>query len=122
MVSTDGYNGGEVQELASALAYLHRQGVVHGDVKGANMLVSRDIKILLCDFGLAKIIGSTTSTSCTGLGTLRWQAPELWDDSPKTYKSDVYAFGFTVYEVSLVRYYVQNLAAYYAVPFKFIRS
>lgn len=63
------------------------------------MLVSHDTHILLCDFGLAKIIGSTTSTSRVGLGTLRWQAPELWDGSSKAYESDVYAFGFTIYEV-----------------------
>lgn len=85
--------------MASALAYLHKEGVVHGDVKGANMLVSRDVKILLCDFGLAKIVGSATSTARSGMGTFLWQAPELLEGGPKTFESDVYAFGITIYQV-----------------------
>lgn len=83
-----------------AFAYLHGQGVVHGDLKGSNMLVSASVSILLCDFGLAKIVDIITSTSRAGMGTLRWQAPELMNGASKTPKSDVYAFGLTVYEVS----------------------
>lgn len=82
------------------MAYLHEKGVVHGDVKGANVLISAAVGILLCDFGLAKMVDASTSTSCAGLGTLRWQAPEIIDGASKSFGSDVYAFGLTIYEVS----------------------
>lgn len=90
-----------MRELASALAYLHAQGIIHGDIKGANVLVATGAKILVCDFGLAKMVDTKTPTSRVGLGTLRWLAPELLDSASKTFKSDVYAFGLTTYEVSL---------------------
>lgn len=89
-----------MQELATALAYLHAQGVVHGDLKGSNALVSAEpVSILLCDFGLSKMVDTKTSTSRSGLGTLRWQAPELMNESSKSFQTDVYAFGMMTYEV-----------------------
>lgn len=82
------------------MEYLHDKDVIHGDVKGANALVSSDTRLLLCDFGLAKPAGSVTSSSLAGKGSLRWQAPELMGQEPtKTFKSDVYAFAMTIFEV-----------------------
>ncbi len=63
------------------------------------MLVSAKVSILLCDFGLAKMVDTNTSTSRAGLGTLRWQAPELMAGTSKGFQTDVYAFGLTIYEV-----------------------
>lgn len=54
----------------------------------------------MCDLGLAKIADTSTSSSHVGLGTIPWQAPELMMGGSKTFQSDVYAFGLTVYEVS----------------------
>lgn len=68
-------------------------------MKGSNMLVSDSIEVLLCDFGLAKIAGSSTASWLAGHGSLPWQAPELFDGASKTFQSDVYAFGMTVYQV-----------------------
>lgn len=84
------------------MAYLHRSGVIHGDIKGTNILVSETVHALLCDFGLTKFATSNTSTALKSAGSLRWQAPELWDENrPKTYQSDTYAFGMTVTEVRI---------------------
>lgn len=88
------------------MAYLHEMGVVHGDVKGGNVLVSSNLHALLCDFGLAKTVDATTSTSLKGAGTVRWQAPELFNDAPRSFKTDVYAFGMTIYEVNLFAYVI----------------
>lgn len=88
-----------LRETADAIRYLHSQNVVHGDIKGTNILVSDDAHVLLCDFGLAKTIGSNTSGSVKGAGSLRWMSPELWDNEPRTFASDVYAFGMTIAEV-----------------------
>lgn len=87
-------------EVAEALAYLHRSGVIHGDLKAANVLVSNEIHALLCDFGLTKYATSSTSSALKGAGSLRWQNPELWDG--ETLQSDTYAFGMTIAEVYIL--------------------
>ncbi|KAG8971871.1 hypothetical protein FRC05_010538 [Tulasnella sp. 425] len=88
-----------LRETADAIQYLHRQNVIHGDIKGTNILISEDAHVLLCDFGLTKMIDSRTSTCAKGAGSVRWMSPELWDNEPRTFESDVYAFGMTIAEV-----------------------
>ncbi|KAG8954581.1 hypothetical protein FRC04_011014, partial [Tulasnella sp. 424] len=86
-------------EIAEGLAYLHQFGIIHGDLKGNNVLISGGYHVLLCDFGLAKHVTSRTSTSLRGVGSIPWQSPELLQDAcRRTFQSDVYAFGITVYE------------------------
>lgn len=86
-------------EIADAVRYLHETNIVHGDIKGSNVLVDDDIHCLLCDFGLSKVAPSRTSTGMQGAGTLRWQSPELWTGGAKSFSSDTYAFAMTVVEV-----------------------
>ncbi|KIO22667.1 hypothetical protein M407DRAFT_78998 [Tulasnella calospora MUT 4182] len=86
-------------ETAVAIEYLHQKSMVHGDIKASNLLISDDDHVLLCDFGLTKPICMQTSTAMKGSGTVRWQSPELWDNEPKTFKSDVYAFSMTIVEL-----------------------
>ncbi|KIO19735.1 hypothetical protein M407DRAFT_222274 [Tulasnella calospora MUT 4182] len=86
-------------ETSDAVGYLHRENIVHGDVKAGNLLISDEGHVLLCDFGLAKSTYAQTSTALKGAGTLRWQSPELWDNEPRTFASDVYAFSMTIVEV-----------------------
>lgn len=93
----------QIYEIADGLAYLHAQGIVHGDVKGENVLIASDLTVRLCDFGLAKIVNSATNPSLAGVGSLRWQAPELFSRASRTPKSDVYAFGLTISEVRSIR-------------------
>ena len=99
------YHATQIQEAAAGIAYLHRSGIVHGDIKGANILVSDDVHSLLCDFGLAREQQNNTSTEMQGIGTVRWQSPELLrSGAGKTFKSDIWAFAMTIYEVRLVHH------------------
>ncbi|KAG9041430.1 hypothetical protein FS837_012277 [Tulasnella sp. UAMH 9824] len=108
-----------IRDLARGLNYLHQQGVVHGDIKGSNILVSSSIPVygLVADFGLAKLEDTQTVTSQQGAGTPRWQSPELFYGGPRTFKSDVYAFGMTVYEIVSGRLPFMDVPTY-AVFFK----
>lgn len=64
------------------------------------MLISKDEHVLICDFGLAKHVTSRTATTLRGVGSLAWQSPEMLHNAEgKSFASDVYAFGITVYEV-----------------------
>ncbi|KAG8885848.1 hypothetical protein FRB98_001561 [Tulasnella sp. 332] len=96
-----------VRQVAEGLVYLHAQSppVIHGDLKGANVLISRTFDAALCDFGLAKLLQdcpSSFTTSNVGMGTLRWCAPELLMEGceKKTQASDVWAFAALALEIN----------------------
>ncbi|KAJ7625897.1 hypothetical protein FB45DRAFT_1030228 [Roridomyces roridus] len=85
-----------VFDIALGLQHLHSWKLVHGDLKGVNVLVTRSGRAVLADFGLSSVTDSkvllfSSSTVKTG-GTMRWQAPELLRGDPNSFASDVYAF------------------------------
>ncbi|KAG8902679.1 hypothetical protein FRB99_004268 [Tulasnella sp. 403] len=88
-------------ETADALVYLHGKLIIHGDVQATNILVSNDNPphALMCDFGRSRPTGIPTAPGLKGAGMVKWQAPELWDNQPKSFKSDVFSFGITIYEI-----------------------
>lgn len=80
----------------------HSQGKVHGDLKGANVLVSGNRTPMLADFGNASLTGSTVSFTTTAAISFspRWTAPEILDESnPHRRAGDVYGLGMTILEV-----------------------
>ena len=82
------------------MKYLHRHRFVHGDIKAENVLISSDGGALLCDLGLARFKELQTSVAQKGAGSTRWQSPEVMKGESKSFESDVYAFGMTIYEVT----------------------
>ncbi|KAI6130888.1 kinase-like domain-containing protein [Pisolithus thermaeus] len=87
-----------LEDITSGLYYLHSHDlgpIVHGDLKGLNVLVSSDRRALLSYFGLSTLNISTFSMSIDTPrgGSCHWMAPELLDDCPASTASDVWAFG-----------------------------
>ncbi|KAG6330270.1 hypothetical protein ID866_8821 [Astraeus odoratus] len=103
-----------IRGIASGLQYLHnrKEGmVVHGDMKGVNVLVSNEGEALLTDFGLSCLTNSsfTMTASTPKGGALRWCAPELLDDADPSAKADIWAFGMTALELFTRREPYQGL-------------
>jgi hypothetical protein len=91
-------------ETATGVAYLHLSDVaiVHGDMKASNVLLTTDRSVRIADFGLAEAKDrSKTSSRIAGPSgfTTRWTAPEILKGEPKSFASDVFALGMTMYEI-----------------------
>ena len=89
-----------LHDVGSALAYAHRQGVVHRDVKPSNILIDGDGRAVVTDFGIAKVAGTTTYTK-TGavIGTPSYISPEQCSVGAATGQSDQYALGVVAFEL-----------------------
>ncbi len=88
-------------QIARALDYAHKKGVLHRDVKPGNVRVLEDDRIKILDFGIAKLTGAETQITRTGriLGTAGYLAPEQLEGEPVDARSDVFSFGVLAYEL-----------------------
>src|SRR5437588_12024423 len=87
------------EQLCRALAHAHAQRVVHRDVKPANVLISRDGRVKVGDFGIARLAEGSTDGGGTIAGTPRYMAPEQAQGRPTTAATDVYGAGVVLYEM-----------------------
>ncbi|KAF9189540.1 hypothetical protein BGZ51_005613 [Haplosporangium sp. Z 767] len=87
-----------ITQVLDGLVYLHDQGVIHRDIKGANILATKDGLVKLADFGVATLsndVGGDMSVA----GTPYWMAPEIIELSGATTASDIWSVGCTVIEL-----------------------
>ncbi|TCD65146.1 hypothetical protein EIP91_003039 [Steccherinum ochraceum] len=112
------------QWATDGIAYLHEEGIVHGDIHGGNILVDADRTTKLTDFGMALIADATSYNyaSVHGGGAVRWQAPELqapedfgMSDRRPTGACDVYSFSHLCIELVSGKIPFHGLSDYQAI-------
>jgi len=89
------------EEVGAALDYAHQRGVIHRDVKPANVMFDEHGQTILTDFGIVKVTDEATALTQTGMrmGTLFYMAPEIWVTGQVDHRADLYAFGVMVYQM-----------------------
>ncbi len=94
-----------VPKICEALQFAHERGIVHRDIKPENILLDKQGRVKIADFGIAKILGATTAgASLTGakdvIGTPHYMAPEQIEKPTKVdHRADIYSLGVVFYEM-----------------------
>lgn len=91
-------------QISSALKFVHGKNILHRDLKTQNVFLDRNWTVKLGDFGIAKVLTSTTAKANTMVGTPYYLSPELCEDKPYDKKSDVWALGCILYELCTLRH------------------
>ena len=98
-------------QVLQGLQYLHDQGVIHRDIKGANILTTKDGSVKLADFGVSTSSLAGPDKEAQVVGTPYWMAPEIIQLSGATSASDIWSVGCTVIELLQGKPPYHNLAA-----------
>jgi serine/threonine protein kinase len=90
-----------IAAVGKALHYAHEQGMLHRDVKPANVMFRGDGSVILTDFGVAKILDVASDITASGAvaGTPAYMAPEQWTNDEPDKRSDIYSLGIVLYQV-----------------------
>ncbi len=90
-----------MQSVLAAVGYAHERGVIHRDLKTSNILLTKDGRPKVADFGIAKVFGSAVKTMTSrGMGTFAYMSPEQIKDAKRVdARSDLYALGVVFFEL-----------------------
>lgn len=86
-------------QVAQGIAAAHEQHIIHRDIKPQNMIISKDGKVKVADFGIARAASSQTVNSSAAVGSVHYISPEQARGGYCDERSDIYSFGITLYEM-----------------------
>ncbi|MBR6359720.1 MAG: serine/threonine protein kinase, partial [Lachnospiraceae bacterium] len=85
-------------QIAQGMEAAHDNHIIHRDIKPQNIMISRDGKVKVADFGIAKVVSTNTFTQTT-VGTVHYLSPEQARGGYSDERSDIYSLGVTLYEM-----------------------
>ena len=86
-------------QVAQGIAAAHEQHIIHRDIKPQNMIISKDGKVKVADFGIARAVSSQTVNSSAAVGSVHYISPDQARGGYCDERSDIYSFGITLYEM-----------------------
>jgi len=87
-------------QIAKGLKRAHEAGIVHRDIKSANIMITNHEEVKIIDFGLARLAGQTKLTKDSStLGTIDYMSPEQAQGNPIDHRTDIWSFGIVLYEM-----------------------
>ncbi len=89
-------------QMCGGISAAHQAGLIHRDIKPQNIMISRDGKVKVTDFGIAKAVTSNTVTT-NAMGSVHYSSPEQVRGGFSDQKSDIYSIGITLYEMATGR-------------------
>lgn len=94
---------GYIVPVCRALEYAHRRGVVHRDIKPANIMIGKDGKVKVVDFGIARLMNASHTQTNAFIGTISYMSPQMIYGQRADERSDIWALGVTFYELLCYR-------------------
>ena len=92
-----------IRQVCDGLGFAHENGIVHRDVKPANVRVTPEDEVKIMDFGIARLRSSDLTQKGLVLGTLQYMSPEQADGQPVDHRSDIFSVGVIAYELLAYR-------------------
>jgi NIMA (never in mitosis gene a)-related kinase len=101
------------RQICLGLKYIHDRKIIHRDIKSLNIFLTAQGLIQIGDFGVAKVLQHTTQKAGTAIGTVSYMAPEILEEEPYSYSSDVWSLGVLLYEMCALKlpFEAKNLPA-----------
>jgi len=93
-----------MSQIVLALKYLHSCKILHRDLKSSNLMMTAEGSLKIGDFGIAKVLEGSLEHAQTIIGTPYYMSPELMENKPYSFKSDVWSVGCILYELCALEY------------------
>ncbi len=92
-----------IMQICSALEYAHQQGIVHRDIKPANIMILKDYRAKVMDYGIARVESSSMTKTGIAMGTPNYMSPEQLKGQTPDQRADLFSLGVVMYELLLGR-------------------
>lgn len=90
-------------QITIGLNYIHSKKIIHRDLKPSNIFLTKNLMIKIGDFGISKMLNFTWEQAKTCIGTPYYSSPEIIENKPYSFKSDIFSLGILFYELASLK-------------------